>query len=101
LVRRAWIGLPIGMLMHLVLDGIWARPEVFWWPFLGWSFPAGGLPEFGRSLGVVALLELVGLAALWWMVRTFELATPAHRDRLLRTGQLPRDTGPQGPEATC
>jgi len=33
LVRRRWIGLPIGMLVHLVLDGIWTRPDVFWWPF--------------------------------------------------------------------
>src|ERR1041384_5697602 len=33
LVRRRWICLPIGMMMHLALDGIWARTEVFWWPF--------------------------------------------------------------------
>ena len=50
LVRRRWIGIPIGMLMHLVLDGIWARAEVFWWPFLGTDFGAGGLPELGHSV---------------------------------------------------
>ena len=41
LVRRRWIGIPIGMLMHLVLDGIWARAQVFWWPFLGTDFGSG------------------------------------------------------------
>ena len=101
LVRRALIGVPIGMMLHLVLDGIWARPEVFWWPFLGWAFPEGGLPEFGRSFSVTVLLELVGLAALWFMWRTFELGAPANRARFVRTGQLPRDRGPQGPVASC
>ena len=64
LVRRRWIGVAIGMLMHLVLDGIWARKEVFWFPFFG--FASGdawnGLPEFGHSIAVSLLLELIGLA---------------------------------------
>lgn len=35
LVRRRWLGLPIGMFVHLVLDGAVARPELFWWPLGG------------------------------------------------------------------
>lgn len=101
LLRRALIGLPIGMLLHLVLDGIWARPEVFWWPLFGWSFPPGGLPEFGRPFGVTVPLELLGAAALWFMWRTFDLGAPANRERFVGTGQLPRDRGPQGPEPSC
>ena len=90
LVRRRWIGIPIGMLMHLVLDGIWARAHVFWWPFLGTDFGDGGLPELHHSLGVTVLLELAGLACLVWAWRTFGFSDKATRDRFLRTGHLNR-----------
>jgi len=90
LVRRRWIGIPIGMMMHLVLDGIWARPKVFWWPFLGADFGEGGLPEFGHPLGVSLVLEAIGLVCLVWAWRAFDFANPQVRDRFLRTGQLTR-----------
>lgn len=94
LVRRRWIGLAIGMLMHLVLDGIWARTEVFWFPFLGLTIGSGeqwqGLPEFGHSFGVAVLLELVGAACLVWSWRAFDLGDRTTRDRFLRTGHLNR-----------
>ena len=35
LAQRRWLGIPIGLFAHLVLDGTWARTEVFWWPFAG------------------------------------------------------------------
>jgi len=91
LVRRRWIGLPIGMMMHLVLDGIWARAEVFWWPFFGFGFPAEAVPELDRSVVVPLLLEAVGVACLVWVYRGFGLSDPARRAELLRTGQLDRD----------
>jgi hypothetical protein len=91
LVRRRLISLPIGLLMHLVLDGIWTRADVFWWPFLGPSFGTGGLPEFERPIGVGLLLELIGVGCLVWCWRTFGFADRANRDRFLRTGHLPRD----------
>ena len=90
LVRRRWIGIAIGMLMHLVLDGIWARTNVFWFPFFGVDFGGGGLPEFGHSLPVSLLLELIGLSCLVWAYRSFDLADPTKRDRFLRTGHLSR-----------
>lgn len=90
LVRRRWIGLPIGMLMHLVLDGIWARPKVFWWPFLGPGFPDGGLPEFEHPLAISLALELVGIVCLVWAWRAFGMSDRTTRDRFLRTGQLSR-----------
>jgi hypothetical protein len=92
LVRRRWIGLAIGLLMHLVLDGIWARKEVFWFPFFGlsggevWS----GLPEFSHSFGMNVLLELIGVACLVWAWRSFDLTDQGKRDRFLRTGHLTR-----------
>lgn len=91
LVRRRWICLPIGLMMHLALDGIWATTEVFWWPFFGLTFPEGGLPELGRSIGVSVVLELVGAAALVWCYVTFRLADPENRRLFLRTGHLPRE----------
>ena len=90
LVRRRWIGLLIGMLMHLVLDGIWARPKNFWWPFLGADFGDGGLPEFGHGIAFTVLLELVGLGCLIWSWRSFGFADRSIRDRFLRTGHLSR-----------
>ena len=91
LLRRRLIGLPIGILVHLVLDGVWARSEVFWWPFLGWDLGQGGLPELDRPVAVVVVLELAGAAALVWCYRTFGFSDPQRRQRFLRTGQLPRD----------
>jgi hypothetical protein len=90
LVRRRWICIPIGMLMHLVLDGIWARPEVFWWPVMGLDFGTGQLPELGHSFGVTVLLELVGLACLAWAWKAFGFSDRATRERFLRTGHLNR-----------
>ena len=92
LVRRRWIGVAIGMLMHLVLDGIWARKEVFWFPFFGVSTSEvwNGLPEFGHSFGMSVLLELIGAACLVWAWRSFDLADRSKRDRFLRTGHLTR-----------
>lgn len=90
LVRRRWIGIPIGMLMHLVLDGIWARPKVFWWPFLGSVFPSGGLPELEHPLALTIVLEVIGAGCLVWAWRAFGLSDRSTRDRFLRTGQLSR-----------
>lgn len=91
LLRRRLIGLPIGLLMHLVLDGIWMSGEVFWWPFLGWSFGDVAVPELDRPLVVTVVLEVAGAAALVWCYRTFGFDDPDRRRRFLRTGQLPRD----------
>lgn len=90
LLRRRWIGLPIGLLMHLVLDGVWTRAELFAWPFFGWSFGDGGVPELDHGAGLVVLFELVGLAALLWCWSAFDLADPANRRLFVRTGQLNR-----------
>jgi hypothetical protein len=90
LVRRRWISLPIGVLMHLVLDGVWAVTGVFWWPFFGFALPSGPLPELDRGV-VAALLELVGLAALGWCWVAFGLGDRQHRAAFLRTGHLPRE----------
>jgi hypothetical protein len=94
LLRRRLIGLPIGMLLHLVLDGVWAQTTVFWWPFFGWSFGGAALPEFDRGATVTLVLEVIGAAALVWCWSTFELRDPANRSLFLRTGHLNRSVVP-------
>jgi hypothetical protein len=90
LVRRRWLGIPIGMFLHLVLDGSFTRADQLWWPFLGLEGLGGGLPELDRSLPLIVVLELLGAAACWWCYRTFDLADPTRRDLFVRTGQVDR-----------
>ncbi len=92
LVRRQWLGLPIGLFMHLVLDGTWANAELFWWPFLGASDVLGGsaVPEFQRSLPVLVAMEVIGLVVLWFFVQRLDLL--GEGKTLFRSkGQILRD----------
>ena len=88
LLRRRLLGIPIGLFLHLVLDGTFASAELFWWPAFGRSFEGLEAPET-TGLGLRLLLELAGvaIAALAW--RRYGLDDPAARSRLLRTGHLP------------
>lgn len=55
--RRRLLALPIGMLLHLVLDGAF---DDVWWPV------GGSLPSFERPLALLVVQELAGAAALYW-----------------------------------
>ncbi len=90
LARRRWLCLPIGMFIHLVLDGVWTDGHLFWWPAFGLAFPAGPSLIEGRALGLDVVLELLGLAALVWAWKRFGLDDPTRRRKLWRTGQLDR-----------
>jgi hypothetical protein len=90
LVRRRWLGIPIGMFVHLVLDGVWTSTHLFWWPAFGAGFAGKSLPETARG-GLVVLMELAGLTVLVWGARRFGLFAPEARRRFVRTGQLPRE----------
>jgi hypothetical protein len=93
LARRRWLGVPIGMFLHLVLDGMWTRTEAFWWPLFGWDALGGTAPELSRGPLLLVLMELAGLACLLWLVRRFDLTRPDNRTRFVSTGQLPREAG--------
>lgn len=90
LAQRRLVGVPIGMFLHLVLDGVWADTTAFWWPFAGWSWSDQPLPELARG-GWNVLFELAGLAALAWCWRRFDLSNPERRRRFVTTGQVDRD----------
>ncbi len=94
LVRRRWLGIPIGMFLHLALDLSFTRAELFWWPFLGTDLGGGGLPELDRPWGVILGLEVLGGAACWWCWRTFGLDDAGRRREMVRTGQVDRSLAP-------
>lgn len=97
-VRRRWLCVPIGMFCHLVLDGVWTRSELFWWPAFGLVLPDEPSLVVARGWGVDLALEAVGLAVLVWAYRRFRLDDPVRRQRLVTTGTLdPALAG--GPEA--
>jgi len=66
LTQRRLLAVPIGVFMHLVLDGMWTRAHVFWWPLFGWSLGGTRLPSLDRPAWVLAVEEAVGLVALLW-----------------------------------
>ncbi len=88
LVQRRWLGVPIGLLAHLVLDGTWSDTDVFWWPFAGFDALGGSrVPEFGRG-ATGLLLEVAGLAFGVWAWRRFGLDDPMARRALRTEGRL-------------
>jgi hypothetical protein len=85
--RRRFLFIPIGMLLHLVFDGVFTDATVFWWPFSGLSLPDAQLPSVARG-PVNVLLELIGFGILAWAWRRFGLSDPARRHLFWRTGTL-------------
>lgn len=92
--RRALLALVIGMLFHLLLDGMWTKTEVFLWPFAGTELPSGPRPywegAWERALGDPWrwVGEAVGLAYLVGLWRRAGLSDPGARARLVSTGRL-------------
>jgi hypothetical protein len=90
LAQRRAVAIPIGMFLHLLLDGIWTDTQAFWWPFAGLAWSDHRLPELSRG-AFDLVLEALGAAALWWCWRRFRLYEPDRRARFLRTGRIDRD----------
>ena len=87
LLRRRILGLPIGMMCHLVFDGSFTRASVFWWPLAHRSGAPGRIPELAH-LGSSLVLEIVGFGLAVWAWRWFGLADPGRRARFLHEGRL-------------
>lgn len=90
LAQRRLVAIPIGLFLHLVLDGAWADTTAFWWPFAGLAWSDETVGELARGWWDVPL-ELAGAGALWWCWQTFRLGEPERRLRFIRTGQVDRD----------
>jgi hypothetical protein len=93
--RRAYMAVGVAWLFHLLLDGMWTGPEVFFWPFSGWEIPAGEAPywplAWERALGDPWrwILEIVGLSYLIWLWFAQGLNIAARRKGTMETGRLP------------
>jgi hypothetical protein len=97
LVRRRWLGLPIGIYLHLVLDLAFTRPESFWWPVFGVAGSTGSAFELERGAWSL-VMEAVGVVVGVWTYRRFGLDDEARRRRFARSGQLDRELmGPERP----
>lgn len=91
--RRAWMAIPIGMMLHILLDGVWTTNEIFAWPFFGLDLPPGPRPywpmAWERALADPWrwVQEAAGLAYLVTLGRRVRAAGPV--GEVLRTGRLP------------
>ena len=93
LLRRRWIGLPIGTLVFLVASGAWSRTALFWWPVGGsGGVGHGSPPELDWPLAMMITLELAGIAALALTARRFNLSDPDRRREFITTGRLTHPT---------
>ncbi len=86
-IRKMLLGLPIGMILHLVFDGAWNNTEVFWWPLFGTSLDDAPLPVVDRGWLSVPL-EAIGVAICVWLWRRNDLGDAARRSGFLHDGQL-------------
>lgn len=93
-VRRRWMAVAIGALIHLLLDAMWTVQETFLWPAFGWEFPPG-VPEYWSALlerfisnPWRILQEVIGLGYLIYLYRRAHLSDPMRRSELLRTGRV-------------
>ena len=93
LVRRRWLGLPIGLFCHLVFSGVWADTHAFWWPVLGLDLSDAAAPELARG-GLSLLLEIIGVGLGLWWIRRVGLDEASNRSAFRATGRLPRSTAP-------
>ena len=80
-IRRRLLGIPLGFLLHLVLDGVWlGGPERLWWP-LGGADIGGAIPTVERSGPLLLVLEAGGLVLGWLAWRAIGSARSLRRDR--------------------
>ncbi len=92
--RKRWMALPIGVLLHLLLD-MPLDAETLWWPVLGLEFPSFAEGAFVDLVAYllrspwVVLQELAGLAYLVALYRSQRLGEPQRRRELVETGRLP------------
>jgi inner membrane protein len=93
--RRAWFGLAVGWLLHLVADGMWQAPETFLWPAFGTGFAAVPPEPYswdlllhpGRHLATWAG-EVAGAAVLAWFWVAFRLGRDGRLGLFLKDGYL-------------
>ncbi len=89
LLRRKLLGIPIGLMLHLVIDFVWLNDRLLLWPAFG-SLEGQAVPVAERSMSLNLGLELIAVGVGVWAYRRYELDQPENMARLRATGQLPR-----------
>ncbi|MGB5533472.1 MAG: metal-dependent hydrolase [Acidimicrobiia bacterium] len=97
--RKRWMALAIGVLLHLIFDGMWRFPSTLWWPFLGWEFDATSFATVGAYLDWLLTdvrtwaLEAVGLVYLAALAHRSDLSDPDSRRLLVTSGRVQAPIG--------
>ncbi len=100
-VRKRWILLSTGVVLHILLDAMWSQPETLWWPMLTGGFTSSGFATFGGYVSDVItdplmwLGEAIGLTYLVALWRKSALGDSAARRTLLRSGTVSAGIGRQ------
>lgn len=74
IVRRRLLGLPVGVMLHLVFTGAWTNDEVFGWPLFGWDLADATHPVVARGWWNVPL-ELAGAVGCYLIARRIDWRT--------------------------
>jgi len=104
-VRKAAIAMVLGWFVHLVLDGVWASPEAFLWPFFGADFPEVAGSDFATLVGdmianpLVWAGEAAGAGYLVFLWRR-HLSEPGSLRRFARSGRIELPLGRSRPGST-
>ncbi len=92
--RKAGMALAVGVLFHLLLDGMWTDTQRFLWPFAGFDHPPGPTPFWPEAWSRATsdpirwVLEAVGVGYLVSVWKQAGLSDPERRRRFLATGVL-------------
>ena len=92
--RRRWLAFTVGVMFHLILDGMWLSPETLLWPLFGWEFPQSVENYWSGLLGrlfsdpLVLAQEALGLGYLIYLWRRVGLGDPQRRARLYAEGTI-------------
>jgi hypothetical protein len=92
--RKRWVAFAVGVLLHLIFDGMWRSPETLWWPFFGWEFALTSFASVGDYLEWLLTdlrtwgFEALGLAYLAVLARRSDLTDASARRDLFKTGRI-------------
>lgn len=96
--RKRWVAFSVGVMFHLILDGMWTIPETLFWPLFGWEFPLS-TPDYWSGLlsrllsdPIVIAQEAIGLVYVTYLWRAAKLSDPERRHQVLRTGTITTPT---------
>lgn len=92
LVQRRWLGVPIGVFLHQVLATTWTSQKLFWWPAFG--FDLGGERPTVPPVGLIIVLEVLGVVVAVWLYRMLGFSDPARRTVFASSGRVDRSRLP-------